>query len=298
MIDESVHCFGPGEILTGIYAATPDGRANEICVVFLNSGLLHRVGPYRMFVDFAREIAYSGFPVMRFDLSGLGESMVRPESSVERVRVVADIRETLDFLQTKFGHRHFVLIGLCSGADNAHWAALEDSRIAGAVMMDGPGYVDLQYHIAHYLPRLFSLERWRSVMSKLFRKALPKSGSQPMPRQELFVRPFPPKAQMESEIQQLAGRGMRLLYIYTGGVEYYYNRESQFRQNFPGLRFNRSDSPIEYEYHREFEHTYPDLRHRRYLFARVLDWLSGRFSEGRRSAATAGPFPMSSGPMS
>jgi hypothetical protein len=298
MIDESVHCFGPGEILTGIYAATPDGRANETCVVFLNSGLLHRVGPYRMFVDFAREIAYSGFPVMRFDLSGLGESMVRPEASAERVRVVADIRETLDFLQVNFGHRHFVLIGLCSGADNAHWAALEDSRIAGAVMMDGPGYVDLQYHIAHYLPRLFSLARWRSVLSKLVRKALPTSGKGAAPRQELFVRPFPPKEQMEKEIQQLAGRGTKLLYIYTGGVEYYYNRESQFRQNFPAVKFNRPDSPIEYEYHREFEHTYPDLRHRRYLFARVLDWLSVRFSGAGTSRSAGTSLAVPAGPMS
>ncbi len=298
MIDESVHCFGPAEILTGIYTATPDARANETCVVFLNSGLLHRVGPYRMFVDFAREIAYSGFPVMRFDLSGLGESMVRPESSVERVRVVADIREALDFLQAKFGHRHFVLIGLCSGADNAHWAALEDSRITGAVMMDGPGYVDLQYHIAHYLPRLFSLARWRSVLSKLIRRALPVSGKGAAPRQELFVRPFPPKKQMEQEIQQLAGGGTKLLSIYTGGVEYYYNRESQFRQNFPAVKFNRSDSPVEYEYHRDFEHTYPDLRHRRYLFARVLDWLSVRFSDAGRSRSAGDSLAVPAGPMS
>jgi len=289
MIDESVHCFGPGEILTGIYTAPRnDGPPNETCVVVLNSGLLHRVGPYRMFVDFAREIARSGFPVLRFDLSGLGESLVRPESSPERVRVVADIGEALNFLQAQFGHRRFVLVGLCSGADNAHWAALEDSRIVGALMMDGPGYVDLRYHIAHYLPRLFSLRRWRVVLSKFLHKAAPDSTKSVAQRQEIFLRPFPPREQMEREIRQLAERGVNLLYLYTGGVEYYYNRESQFRQNFPSLRINQPGSTIEYEYHREFEHTYPDLRHRRYLFARVLDWLSSRFSEAGSVSAPAG----------
>ena len=34
--------------------------------------------------------------------------------------------------------------------------------------------------------------------------------------------------------------------------------------------------------------TYPDLRHRRYLFARALDWLSSRFSEAGSVSAPAG----------
>ena len=41
-------------------------------VVILNSGVIHRVGPNRIYVALARDLAALGFPVLRFDLSGIG----------------------------------------------------------------------------------------------------------------------------------------------------------------------------------------------------------------------------------
>lgn len=285
MIEESVHCFGPQDILTGVYATTASARS-DLCVVILNSGLLHRVGPYRMFVDLAREIAATGTPVLRFDLSGLGESMVREESHSEQARVVADVRAALDFLEQSFGHQRFALIGLCSGADNAHWAALQDPRIAGAVMMDGPGYINLRYHLTNYVPKLVRFQSWKNFMARTV--STKAAGTPSQQRTELFVRPFPPREQMQSEILQLAQRGTKLLYLYTGGVEYYYNHEAQFAGNFPALKFNRRDSNIEFEYHREFDHTYSNLQHRRYYFSRVLRWIDEAFAKtGSYSAGEA-----------
>lgn len=279
MINESVHCFGPDDILSGIYSApastSPD---RDMCVIFINAGLLHRVGPYRMFVDLARQLAALGLGVLRFDLSGLGESSVRSESGSERTRVVADIRAAMDFLETTRGHRRFLLVGLCSGADNAHWAALEDTRIAGAVMMDGPGYPNFRYLLAHYVPRLIRPTAWRSFLSRILGQfkvgTAPDTGAE---RQELFVRPFPPREQMEKEIRSLSERGMKLLFMYTGGVSYYYNHRSQFAENFPSLQFNGPGNSIEYEYNSSFDHTYSNLRHRRYLFERVQKWITDSF---------------------
>lgn len=273
MIRESVHCFGPGEILTGI-VAQPESSQAASCVVFLNSGLLHRVGPFRMFVDLSREIAAGGLPVLRFDLSGLGESVARDDTQSERERIIADIREALDFMERKFGYRRFILVGLCSGADNAHWAALEEKRITGAVMLDGPGYPNLNFKLTHYARRLLSVESWRNKargLARLFSSAPAEDAGEQ--RQEVFVRPFPPREQAEREIRDMVQRGMKLLYLYTGGVEDYYNHMSQFGENFPSLSFNRPGASIEVRFNREFDHTYSDLRHRRRMFDDVLAWL-------------------------
>lgn len=275
MIRESVHCFGPGDILTGI-VAQPETPHSTTCVVFLNSGLLHRVGPYRMFVDLSREVVAKGLPTLRFDLSGLGDSVARDDTQSERERIVADIREGLDFLEREFGYRQFVLIGLCSGADNAHWVALDEKRIAGAVMMDGPGYPNLQFKIAHYAPRLLNPRTWRNKVVKLWTLlsgSATKDAAGEAKRQEVFVRPFPPREQAEREIRAMVERGMKLLYLYTGGVEDYFNHASQFGENFPSLSVNRPDASIEVRFNRQYDHTYSDLRHRRQMFDSVLGWL-------------------------
>ena len=268
MIRESVHCFGPGDILTGILAQSEAPRS--ISVVILNSGLMHHVGPYRMFVDLSREIAAQGMPVLRFDLSGLGDSLMRDDALSERDRIVADIRAALDFMEKQFNCRRFILVGLCSGADNAHWAALDEKRIVGAVMMDGPGYPNAHFKLAHYLPRLFKWSTWRNK----FRRLLPAGREEAVqaPKPEVFVRPFPPREQAEREIGSMVARGMKLLYLYTGGVDYF-NHASQFKENFPSLSVNQPNSSIEVKFNREYSHTYSDLRHRRQMFDSVLSWL-------------------------
>lgn len=207
-------------------------------------------------------------PCFRFDLSGLGDSLPREDARSERERVLADLDEALNFLQREFGYRRFVIVGLCSGADNAHWAGLEERRIAGAVMLDGPGYPNLKFHIARWVSVLLRPGEWLSMISGVLGNS---------PRQEVFVRPFPPREQAEQEIRSMAERGMKLLYMYTGGVERYFNHRSQFSENFPSVVCNRQGANVQYEFNPQFDHTYSDLQHRHYLFGRVRDWLTAQF---------------------
>ena len=52
-------------------------------VVFLNAGLIHHVGPARLWVTLGRELASVGIPTLRLDLSGLGESPVQAGAATE-----------------------------------------------------------------------------------------------------------------------------------------------------------------------------------------------------------------------
>ncbi len=88
-------------------------------VVLLNAGAAYRVGPNRLNVLLARQLAAAGFRSLRIDLRGLGDSPVRapePENEPYAQTYFRDIETILDSLQTQFGARRIVLAGLCSGA--------------------------------------------------------------------------------------------------------------------------------------------------------------------------------------
>ncbi len=112
--------------LFGIVTERTDGSESPT-VVLVNEGNTHHIGQARIWVDLARELAASGFRVLRFDLSGNGDSGVRP-GQVQHVshapEAIADIREAA--LAVSPGHpADVVLVGFCSGAYNAIEQALE-----------------------------------------------------------------------------------------------------------------------------------------------------------------------------
>ena len=58
------------------------GRAgpNAPTMVILSSGILHRPGASRLYVQIARALAEDGFTSLRFDFSGIGDSAVRRDA--------------------------------------------------------------------------------------------------------------------------------------------------------------------------------------------------------------------------
>jgi len=103
--------------------------------VILNAGLLHRVGPYRLHVSLARKLAELGFYSLRVDLSGIGDSLPRPELTIQQT-VAKDYEDIVAILESQLGSVSIVLVGLCSGADNAIRLVPDDLRIVGMVLLD------------------------------------------------------------------------------------------------------------------------------------------------------------------
>ena len=91
-------------------------------LVWLNAGAVHHIGPGRLHVRLARELAQRGVSSLRIDAPAIGDSLrpgisrendCYPDSGVEDLLdVVEDIRKRLGFDRVQ-------LAGLCSGA---HWA--------------------------------------------------------------------------------------------------------------------------------------------------------------------------------
>src|SRR5262249_41153333 len=139
---EKAFLFGKHRSLFGI-STDPDPRttaAGRPAVILLNAGVVHRIGPHRCSVRIARRLAAGGFPALRFDLAGIGDSAPRRDALSFAEGAVSDVVEAMDHLQKTRGARSFVLMGLCAGAVNAYETARRDARVAGALMIDGYAY--------------------------------------------------------------------------------------------------------------------------------------------------------------
>ena len=116
LIEERCRRLGPSGLF-GIETA-PVGDAGGPVVVMANSGTDSHVGPNRLWVDLARQLASRGLRSLRFDLSGIGDSPTRPG----RPAAVSYSPDALDDLcdmaaaASPDDPSNVVLVGLCSSA--------------------------------------------------------------------------------------------------------------------------------------------------------------------------------------
>jgi pimeloyl-ACP methyl ester carboxylesterase len=132
--------YGQDESLFGILHEPARRRPGERpAIVMLNAGTVHRIGPHRMSVTMARRWAGLGFPVLRVDLPGIGDSPApigRPENQCYPDGGVDAVQRAMSALQSKTGATRFLVLGLCSGGDLAFQVGLKDPRVTGAVIMN------------------------------------------------------------------------------------------------------------------------------------------------------------------
>lgn len=140
MKEEVLFC-NDARSLVGILT-TPDsamGEHNLPAVILVNAGLVHRIGPSRIYVLIARALARQHFNVLRLDLSGIGDSMPRSDTMVIEQRMLADVRSAMDTLTRTCGTERFILMGHCSGALLSLFVASQEPKVAAAVMINPEG---------------------------------------------------------------------------------------------------------------------------------------------------------------
>jgi len=119
-------------------------------IIILNPGLTDRSGPQRLYVKLAERFAAEGYPVLRFDARGVGESDGEWEEKNEGSPIrglfveiqkgvwVPDARAAIDVMMSRTGVQRVILGGLCGGAITALLAGADHPRVTGLVMMGTP----------------------------------------------------------------------------------------------------------------------------------------------------------------
>jgi dienelactone hydrolase len=175
-MDEEPLYFGEGKALFGVVTRPRPvemGRRKP-AIILVNAGPGTRIGPHRQYVRMARACAKLGFLVLRMDLSGSGDSAGvagAVENDPYPRETIGDVRTAMTMLRERYAASRFVVGGICSGADIAFCAALEDPRVVGAMVMNPRTFMvqnipDLEQRVrAHHLAATVTATRnWRMLL--------------------------------------------------------------------------------------------------------------------------------------
>jgi pimeloyl-ACP methyl ester carboxylesterase len=290
---ERIVRFGVRQGLAGILSTPRVARETAPHVVLVNAGIVHRVGPARLYVDIARSLAALGYPVLRFDLSGLGDSeTVGGTSLIETA--VSDVRTALDFLESTRKTRSFILCGLCAGAGYSCLTAFVDPRVAGVMLIEPGVSRTRRSKLIHLGRRLRHLPTWSALLTfrhPIWHRTLEWTRSvvvghatdAPTEQPEPQDAP-PPPSEIRASLARIIDRGVHLMFVFTGGDNDYYNYRGQLFDLFPGLDFREQ---LQLEYMPETDHVIGDEYGRSRLIEAMEGWITERFpvAEAERELA-------------
>jgi pimeloyl-ACP methyl ester carboxylesterase len=279
-IDERPMQLGPDGHLVGVLtapAAPPTTTAP--LVVFLNAGVIHRVGPHRLHVTLARQLALRGITSLRLDLSGIGDSRPVPGAMSFRESAVADTRSAMDKLSSDLHMERFVLFGLCSGADNALATAAVDERVTGLVILDPPAYATRRARARQIAGRLRQLGGAAEIVTwgadAIMRRVKVRLAAATSPARDVGDpepdsggREAPPVASYRAQLGALLDRGVGIFAIFSGALGNRYNHPDQLFELFPELR-----GRLDRAYFPAANHTFTELDAQAELVSAVTAWI-------------------------
>ena len=291
---ERIVRFGAQQSLAGILTTPRDVRPETPYLVLVNAGIVHRVGSNRLYVDMARAMAARGYPVLRFDLSGLGDSDDVHVGASLAEAAIKDITAAFDFLQQTRQAGSFILGGLCSGANTSILTAFADTRVAAVLLVDPSVPRTRRSILLHHLRRLQHPATWTRLLAlehpllqRVFERLRVRAGVPVDLRHpsQLEVLPSeePSPAETRQGLQHMIDRGVHLMIVFTGGINQQYNYRNQLFDLLPGFDFR---DQLRLEFMPETDHTISDRGSRGALFQSIGDWIGACFPLATRSRAS------------
>jgi dienelactone hydrolase len=123
---------------------------SRTAIILLSPGVKMRVAPHRLYNNMAERFCALGFPVLRFDFYGLGDSEGEaPEQlladlygAIQVGRYVGDTIAAMDWMEAHQGVSQFVLSGLCGGAITGLLTGARDRRVVSLLGLAIPVILD------------------------------------------------------------------------------------------------------------------------------------------------------------
>jgi pimeloyl-ACP methyl ester carboxylesterase len=276
-IVEQAVTLGRRQSLVGIVTQpagyVPSGR--PVCVI-LNSGIIHRVGHHRMYVTLARMLAAAGSQVLRFDLSGIGDSENRLDGLSPLDATILDIKEAVDWLEATKSAQRIVMIGLCSGADHALIYGSSDPRVVGLVLLDPSIPPTLQYYCRYLARHLRQPKSWVDMLDgrgrvwKWIRRFLGDKSDEVLESHRIKLRDPAVRAYLESAYRRTMNLGTQCLAVFTSGFPHQHNYRRQILDAFPSIAFG---AQLRLDYFDGCDHVFTSEAHRKRLFGVIMEWI-------------------------
>ena len=292
---ERVLRFGDSDNLIGIHTSSA-ASSKRPGIVLVNSGVVHRAGPNRLYVNIARQLAAVGYPVLRFDLSGIGDSSPRSDALSFEKSAISETSAAMAALGAESDCSGFILCGICSGADISFLTCRDNPAVLGAVLINGRGLhgvtddsgdaIDAGINStlrasesARYLWKsaLFNSASWRKLLSG---QSNPIELLRVVGRQ--FLRRFIGSEQVPEKAPGLCAafhcildRGTALLMVYSEGdpaldyMQLMLGKEMKRIASYPNFAEIRMPGA---------DHTFTARHHRDELIAALRRWADAHFA--------------------
>jgi pimeloyl-ACP methyl ester carboxylesterase len=95
-------------------AQLPFYKTVDTGVIFVHAADGNRLGPHRMFVEFAEHFLKLDLATFRFDLTGCGDSSGTPTDNIEKN--IDDLLSAIKFFKIKYDLKNIILFGISRGA--------------------------------------------------------------------------------------------------------------------------------------------------------------------------------------
>lgn len=288
-MSEDTVFFGTPPFLVGVITdpEAPEQSPERPAVILLNAGRVHRVGPSRLYVKIARRLAAAGFVVLRFDFSGIGDSSARHDHLPFDQSVIQETQDVMHCVSKVRGNQHFILMGLCSGANSALYTASCDPRVVGVVLINAQPVPSEELRVTllgrefvRYFWRIFwrpplwgralhqeyadGFRRVRKILHSQFTKACIWRSASMQDTMEKAA------AKVISSLQTLIERNTRLLLVSSEddlGLDYLEkilrNKTSQFK----------TDAGLDIRVIPQSDHIFTAIQSQEMLVKVILDWI-------------------------
>jgi exosortase A-associated hydrolase 1 len=171
MVERAITLQCGGLQMLGIlHLPDPGQDARRTGVVIIVGGPQYRVGSHRQFVLMARQLARQGYPVLRFDCVGMGDSDGK-HRGFENLGADIDCAISAFFAEVA-NLEGVTLFGLCDGASAACIRANRDPRIHALILANpwvrteaGAAETLIRHY---YLQRLLKRSFWGKLLSDGF----------------------------------------------------------------------------------------------------------------------------------
>jgi pimeloyl-ACP methyl ester carboxylesterase len=267
----------------------------DTAIVILNQGPLDRSGAHRLSVKCARRWADHGFPVLRFDARGVGDSegdWAVPEDgapikllykNIEDGAWTLDTRAAVDYVCATTAVRQVVLAGVCGGAVSALHAAAQHPAVVGVIMVGMPvrpwGDIGIDSIVASqveqeakgYVKKLGKLNAWRRFFTgESDYRVLWGIGTRYV-RSRVFGESNPQlkslNASMLKSFHAVEASGKRMLFVFPEN-DYLW---VEFRDLF--LTTFKDRPPFDLHIIPDANHTFTEVAWQEQLFSILENWL-------------------------